>query len=242
MRTFLHSPGMKNVSHQWWPPGRSPRAASFVLDVVSPSTGWHLFTDFKFVEEQIARSRWCGTHRFCVIMREQQSASSSSMKNAIERTEKGCRPGGRTTTCSSSMRRTVPHWSSHRWVGCLEWNEITRQDVGTNDSFLFIYWHRLHIYIGIERFRPFKEVTIGETFGSVGEWTSLLKWTHEYFITLLKFSKLFFNREIWCGMRWFIEYLELFFRRERWCDMLFKILELFSMEKGDMTWGDFLYF
>jgi hypothetical protein len=40
------------------------------------------------------------------------------------------------------------------------------------------------IYIGIEQLCPFKEVFIGEMFGSFGEQTSPLKWTHEYFITL----------------------------------------------------------
>jgi hypothetical protein len=41
-----------------------------------------------------------------------------------------------------------------------------------------------YIYIGIEQFHPFKEVSVGETFVSIGEWTSPLKWTHEYFIIL----------------------------------------------------------
>jgi hypothetical protein len=35
--------------------------------------------------------------------------------------------------------------------------------------------YRLIIYIGIEQLRLFKEVSVGEMFGSVGEQTSLLK-------------------------------------------------------------------
>jgi hypothetical protein len=44
----------------------------------------------------------------------------------------------------------------------------------------------------------------------------------------LEFSKLFFNEEMWRGMRW--------------CDMLLEFLELFSIEKGDVSWCDFLGF
>jgi hypothetical protein len=42
------------------------------------------------------------------------------------------------------------------------------------------------MYIGIEPLRPFEEMFVGETFGSVDKQTSPLKWIHKYFVTLLK--------------------------------------------------------
>jgi hypothetical protein len=48
-------------------------------------------------------------------------------------------------------------------------------------SYIYIY-----MYIGIEPLRPFEEMFVGETFGSVDKQTSPLKWIHKYFVTLLK--------------------------------------------------------
>jgi hypothetical protein len=79
----------------------------------------------------------------------------------------------------------------------------------------------------------------------------------------LKFLELFFNREMWCGMRWcdmllefselfcdrkgnvpwdyFLDFLKLFFNWESWHGMLLEFLEIFLMEKDDMAWDDVTY-
>jgi hypothetical protein len=92
------------------------------------------------------------------------------------------------------------------------------------------------------------------------EFTTLVS----YNIFFLEFFELFFNGEIWRGMRWFswifriifqwgnvtwrdmrwcgmlLKFLELFLNREMWCGMrwfFFNSLNYFSIEKGDMTWS-----
>jgi hypothetical protein len=65
-----------------------------------------------------------------------------------------------------------------------------------------------------------------------------------------EFSELFFNREMWRGMRWcgmLLEFVELFLIEK--CDVIWSDVacylnfkNYFSMEKGDMLCGDFLKF
>jgi hypothetical protein len=42
-----------------------------------------------------------------------------------------------------------------------------------------------YIYREIEQLRPFEDVSIGETLGSINKRTSSLKWTHKYFTTII---------------------------------------------------------
>jgi hypothetical protein len=66
----------------------------------------------------------------------------------------------------------------------------------------------------------------------------------------LEFLELFFNGEMCCGVRWcdmLLRFLELFVNRKSWCGMkcvtwYLNYQNYFSMEKGDIVWGDFLKF